>query len=596
MPDDLQFQHGLSHAQPCDHETAQFTNTTLLKALNTPPTWAYRYEPLDREIKSIRLLQVMPGEPHDSIRCRVQHFDLASQPIYVALSYMWDHATDKVPILCNDLEIGVGQNLYSFLQQFRKTTAITGAWLWIDALCINQDDVGERNHQVAQMKDIYQGAALVIAWLGAATKDDILAFSVLRDDVLMPSHWPWEAWFQLFRKPYWRRIWIIQEFVLGEETHMWCGNLRANSDDFMSAGEGLDGVHNVRGTLGWRLLTLRRLGESRTHLEQLNLRKLSTSFANSNSTDTRDYVYGFLGLARDLHTTGYDIVPDYSKSAARVLIDVVRNQCKWTRPEKEQPPADRAPLSVSGASWRAEGRLSTLQSALDRFEPYVTPLARDINTHSQVADLYSKFFLGGYAVRDRPALSDDEDDIDESIIEDDSSETGWEDDEESRNNFYQIPSKKHACEDKVEYDENLRRVGEEKEALRREFRLRSLGDDIRPQHTLQGRRSSSKSRFQPDDYTLLYDNLRHDTQDEIVQDHDFISHLMRKMGVSRGEVAKLVLDEMPDLRPNIHIIVAKDWLELRRCRQGSDGAFEHMLVDIFGFEACQEMGIVSLEE
>jgi hypothetical protein len=140
------------------------------------------------------------------MQCTVQHFDLVTQLIYVALSYMWDHETEQVSILFDGVNVEVGHNLHNFLRQFRKVCGTIGAWLWIDALCINQSDVGERNHQVAQMKDIYQGAALVIAWLGEATNADALAFRALRHDRQSPDNWPWGAWYQLFCKPYWRRV------------------------------------------------------------------------------------------------------------------------------------------------------------------------------------------------------------------------------------------------------------------------------------------------------------------------------------------------------------------------------------------------------
>lgn len=311
------------------------TLSAISDAFNALP---YRHKPLNQGRKSIRLLRVQPGGTDDPIRYTIKHFDLATQPVYVALSYMWDHAHENVPIFCNGLIVEVGQNLRSFLQQFRKTAGSDGAWLWIDALCINQDDISERNHQFGQMKDIYQGAALVIAWVGAATDDDVLAFRAPQDNTIAPVMWPWEAWYQLFRKPYWRCIWIIQEFVLGGESHLFCGDLRVDSGDFRRAGEGLDGIHNVRETLGWRLIVLRRLrryGDYDERQKQVNLRKLSTSFATSNSTDPRDYVYGFLSIARNSFGEELGLVPDYSKSTAEVLIDVVRLQCKWAHPEND---------------------------------------------------------------------------------------------------------------------------------------------------------------------------------------------------------------------------------------------------------------------
>jgi hypothetical protein len=127
-----------------------------------PHTPSYHYTPLDRATKSIRLLHILPGNSDSSlIQCTVQHFDLITQPIYIALSYMWDHGIEKVTIMCNGMNVEVGQSLHSFLRQFRKVCGDIGAWLWIDALCINQSDVGERNHQVAHLSRSGFGNRLV---------------------------------------------------------------------------------------------------------------------------------------------------------------------------------------------------------------------------------------------------------------------------------------------------------------------------------------------------------------------------------------------------------------------------------------------------
>ncbi|KAF2830838.1 HET-domain-containing protein, partial [Ophiobolus disseminans] len=52
--------------------------------------------------------------------------------------------------------------------------------LWIDAICINQSDLLERNHQVAQMRDVYTKAESVIAWLGLTQGHEELAFLLTR--------------------------------------------------------------------------------------------------------------------------------------------------------------------------------------------------------------------------------------------------------------------------------------------------------------------------------------------------------------------------------------------------------------------------------
>ena len=86
----------------------------------------YDYEPLDDTGKSIRLLQVLPRSPQEPIHCTIEDCDLADQPTYTALSYTWDHGKEKACIVCDGLEVQVGENLWKFLHQFRNHRNSTG--------------------------------------------------------------------------------------------------------------------------------------------------------------------------------------------------------------------------------------------------------------------------------------------------------------------------------------------------------------------------------------------------------------------------------------------------------------------------------------
>jgi hypothetical protein len=68
-----------------------------------------------------------------------------------------------------------------------------------------------------------------------------------------------------------------------------------------------------------------------------------------------------------------------------------------------------------------------------------------------------------------------------------------------------------------------------------------------------------------------------DDQEELMKDHDFISHLRLKLGVSRKDLVDVIEKQDSDLRRNVHVIVAKDYLELRRCLDGSEDAVKMML-------------------
>jgi hypothetical protein len=96
------------------------------------------------------------------------------RPSYEALSYCWGDATRLQPVLCNGNSIlWVTQNLSNALQRMRPENG--SRILWVDAICINQEDLLEKSWQVRMMADIYLGAESVLAWLGkSGDNSDVL--------------------------------------------------------------------------------------------------------------------------------------------------------------------------------------------------------------------------------------------------------------------------------------------------------------------------------------------------------------------------------------------------------------------------------------
>lgn len=133
-------------------------------------TQTYVHPPLKNK-SSIRLVKLLPGESETPLRCEVFEVDDTSKTQYEALSYAW--ADDAVP---EDIEIrgmiGEGEinrtipitkSLFEALRRLRSDGPRT---LWVDALCINQDDLEEKGRQVAHMGHIYRNASCVVVWLG----------------------------------------------------------------------------------------------------------------------------------------------------------------------------------------------------------------------------------------------------------------------------------------------------------------------------------------------------------------------------------------------------------------------------------------------
>ena len=129
-----------------------------------PSLVPYQYTPLASG-NYFRLIDLLPESHHaistDAIRCRIFEACTDEQIPYTALSYVWGPKVDPKTIFCSaSAYLHVRKNLYDALLRIRHPTETKT--LWIDAICINQSDITERNHQVAQMRQIYQRASQLL--------------------------------------------------------------------------------------------------------------------------------------------------------------------------------------------------------------------------------------------------------------------------------------------------------------------------------------------------------------------------------------------------------------------------------------------------
>lgn len=126
------------------------------------------YDTLDTGRREIRVLLLWPGEFAADICCDLYKESLDDEPEYRALSYVWGDATIRELITVNGTPHTVTSNLAVALRNIRHADEAIA--IWIDALCINQQDIGEREQQVRIMGDIYQNCEEVLIWLGQETQ------------------------------------------------------------------------------------------------------------------------------------------------------------------------------------------------------------------------------------------------------------------------------------------------------------------------------------------------------------------------------------------------------------------------------------------
>lgn len=195
----------------------------------------YKYQPLVPAAHShpIRLLKLLPAtEARIKIRCEIIHANLEDHEDFEALSYTWGDVKDVVSILLHDRPCYITRSLDSALRHLRYTGA--ARLLWIDALCINQADVPEKIEQIAKMREIYNfgGASRVIAWLGeeGSAKQALGFCKRLSENKPVFASLPgyeaeWKACRELFHRSWWSRAWILQEVIHSNEVIVVIGNL-----------------------------------------------------------------------------------------------------------------------------------------------------------------------------------------------------------------------------------------------------------------------------------------------------------------------------------------------------------------------------------
>lgn len=319
----------------------------------------YTYKELSIPRNELRLLSLKPGLFDDELQCTLRNVSLDENPEYHALSYTWGDPANTKPVFIDGCIFQITVNLYDALQHFRDPIDVRT--FWIDALCINQNDLLERSKQVLRMRDIYYKADRVEGWIGKADEDDYKAIELvqhLRDAVPNPEELLSEAWvisyhdlfiplFQnctpellkalncLYRRPWWTRVWVVQEVSLANQSkaRVTCGRKTLRWVDFLIAAYAIEECWLEINTIIWdkfpdepldsfshgiRLSQCRRIRDSDP---PFTLLELLHQHRDCVATDPRDYVYGLLGMSGDGHEMG--IEPDYKLSPQMIYSDLV---------------------------------------------------------------------------------------------------------------------------------------------------------------------------------------------------------------------------------------------------------------------------------
>ncbi|KAI1029480.1 hypothetical protein LB504_010763 [Fusarium proliferatum] len=313
----------------------------MSKALETQLAQPYPGPPLPSS-SHIRLVHLRPGTDA-AVCCELITVSINDAPKYEALSYTWGDASsaERIDMTTQDSatpqQFSITSNCFSALKRLRykDKTRI----LWIDALAIDQSNIEERNHQVSLMSRIYSQAAGVIVYLGESSDDSDLAIEFImecydpspdnsslsfpRSDTLM------DALRNFFLRPWFTRVWVIQEVFLSSEKIVYCGEKEIP----WSAMENFK-HYLVNTGLQFRLPYVVSKPSKYLAIEDAP-RFLFYALLDSRhceATDPRDKIYSLLPIFQS-HNRPLDLVPRYQDTSARIYTDCALSilpSCGWS--------------------------------------------------------------------------------------------------------------------------------------------------------------------------------------------------------------------------------------------------------------------------
>jgi hypothetical protein len=268
----------------------------------------YRYAPL-QDNNYVRLLVLHPSlNGSDPIRCTIQHARLFDAFLeYKAVSYTWGNPIQTQEICFKDSKrkLFVGENCYNALQHLRLQRE--DRLLWIDAICINQENPAERASQVRIMDKIFGRASEVIVFLGKELQYSRSLFGelaaaeeLINDDRDLDLPFPERAIIceleNLFRHPWFKRVWVIQEVCAKSSVTIMCGCASTSFDALRSLYFGYQ--HNTAVTADHWPLPLEWIYRHPKELAtpELTLWHRLYSSRDCQATDPRDRVFALKSL------------------------------------------------------------------------------------------------------------------------------------------------------------------------------------------------------------------------------------------------------------------------------------------------------------
>ena len=349
--------------QAFDTQLAQHFETglsALSKRLPKQNTSPHAYSTLN-PVGGFRILVLHPSPNYlDPLRGKLVHAALDDHAPYEAVSYVWGDASQRGSILIEGEVFSITSNLDTALRHIRYPTASRN--LWVDSLCINQEDPRERSVHVQYMKDVYAHCSHDLLWLGPDATVIQKCLNTMSDlGTLMEMDQEYrvikvrskhEATLSAVFSdpPLWKRVWIMQEvaaapnvlFVAGRETMSWDKVEEwLGTEQYVKRYGVPDAFHgpishdsSARTMFNYSIAYPQILSHQRRIMQGklpntdigrntnwgASAMDVLARFRYTQATDPRDKIYALLGLM----SATLDIEVSYTKSVPDVYTDVAR--------------------------------------------------------------------------------------------------------------------------------------------------------------------------------------------------------------------------------------------------------------------------------
>jgi ankyrin repeat protein len=328
----------------------------------------YQHSTIDKAKRAFRLLILRGGTGHD-IDCKIVESTIDSNTLpYEAVSYTWGPGFTADTVNINGKKLPITFNLSLILRDLRFADA--DRVIWVDAICIDQQDATEKGHQVGQMQDIFALAERVLFCIARPTDyTDLLLGSLERlqsglqnidpdDNSAIGACWsktqtaiarhhlssqpqPPESLLSvqlealtflqrqgleyILGQAWFHRVWILQEVANARDALVYCGQKSVSAAVFALGARLLEySLPNERRKTVIGVLNLMP-GHMRKNPSQ-DLLNLFRRFGKANASVERDRIYALFGICEDKQIQTH-IPPDYNKSEQEVIIDTIAYIC-----------------------------------------------------------------------------------------------------------------------------------------------------------------------------------------------------------------------------------------------------------------------------